>query len=214
MLDSIIKVVKGVFRKMFPIKSIKQVIGSDVAMSQDMIGKIEYWNRMYKGNAEWTGDQIQSLKLEQGICREFANVCLNEMETKISIEKLDVIYQRAISSLNENLQSGLGLGSFCIKPLGPDAVEYITADKFIPVEFDAEGMPTRIVFISIKRAGESSYYLRFEYHVLDKNGLTITNQAYHTSDLGSIGSPISLSDVPEWANIADGVSYPLMDIIY
>lgn len=210
MFEGLIKAIKGVFRKMFPVKTVKQVIGRDVAISQTMVSKIEEWSLMYKGMAPWVDDQIHSLRLEQGICREFANVCLNEMESSVSDERLDVIYQKAIRKLNENLQSGLGLGSLCIKPLGGGAVEYVTADKFMPVEFDAEERPTKIVFVSVKKAGEQNYYLRFEYHALDKNGLTITNQAYHTSDLSSIGNPVSLKDVEEWASLPEGVNYPLM----
>lgn len=198
---------------MFLLKTIKQVIGTKVVMSQSMVDKIEAWNRMYKGEADWTGDQIQSLRLEQGICREFANVCLNEMQTSISNVRLDTVYQQVIKDLNENLQSGLGLGSFCIKPLGKNTFEYVTADKFVPVEFDTRGRPIKMVFITVKQEGESSYYLRFEYHALDKNGLTITNQAFHTSDLGSVGAPVSLTKIPEWSGLAERVSYPLMDRI-
>ena len=40
-----------------------------------------------------------------------------------------------IKDLNEELQTGLALGSFVIKPIGPDKVEYITADRIIPIEF-------------------------------------------------------------------------------
>lgn len=195
---------------MFPVKTVKQVIGRDAAISAVMVSKIEEWSMMYKGMAPWVDEQIHSLRLEQGICREFANVCLNEMDSSVSDERLDVIYQKAIRKLNENLQSGLGLGSFCIKPLGGGAVEYVTADRFMPVEFDAEERPTKIVFISVKKAWEQSYYLRFEYHALDKDGLTITNQAYHTSDLSSIGHPVPLSDVEEWATLPEGIRYPLM----
>lgn len=210
MFEGIIKAIKGVFRRMFPVNTIKRVIGRDVAISPVMVSKIEEWSMMYKGMAPWVDDQIHSLRLEQGICREFANVCLNEMDSSVSDERLDAIYQKAIRKLNESLQSGIALGSFCIKPIGGAVVEYITADKFMPVEFDAEERPTKIVFISVKKVGEQSYYLRFEYHALDKNGLTIINQAYYTSDLSSIGHPVPLSDVEEWASLLEGVNYPLM----
>lgn len=210
MFEGIIKAIKGVFRRMFPVNTVKQVVGRDIAISATMVSKIEEWNLMYKGMASWVDGQVHSLRLEQGICREFANVCLNEMDSSVSDERLDAIYQKAIRKLNENLQGGIALGSFCIKPVGGGVVEYITADKFMPVEFDAEERPTKIVFISVKKAGQSSYYLRFEYHVLDKDGLTITNQAYHTSDLSSIGHPVPLSDVEEWASLSEGINYPQM----
>lgn len=58
---------------------------------------------MLTGNAEWLTDSIQSLRIEQGICREFADVVLSEMETSVSSEKLDKIYQKSIMICVEGL---------------------------------------------------------------------------------------------------------------
>lgn len=193
---------------MFPAKTLKQIAGQDVAIGQKMIDKIEQWNAMYKGEAPWVDDQVSSLRLEQGICREFANVCLNEMTSKVSNERLNEIYEAAIRDLNENLQSGIALGSFCIKPLGGNAVEYVTCDRFIPLEFDARGRMTSTVFIQVKQVKEDSFYLRFEFHEWkpDKS-LRIQNKAYHSSDKSSIGSPVRLQEVEEWSGLPEDVMY-------
>ena len=208
LFEKVIEKIKGVIRKMFPAKTLKRVIGKDMAISQQMIEKIELWSSMYRGQAPWVDGQIDSLQIEQGICREFSNVCLNEMESKVSNEKLDAIYQMAIRDLNENLQAGIGFGSFCIKPLGGDSVEYVTADRFVPLSFDARGRLTSVVFIQVKRIGEESFYLRFESHEwkLDKT-LHIQNKAYHTSDISSIGRQVSLASVDEWADLPEDVMY-------
>lgn len=195
-------------RKMFPAKTLKQVIGQDVAISQQMIEKIELWGAMYRGQAPWIDDQVDSLQIEQGICREFANVCLNEMESGISNEQLDKMYQTAVRNLNENLQAGIGLGSFCIKPLGGDAVEYVTADRFVPIAFDAKERLTSVVFIQVKRIGDDNFYLRFEFHEWKPDlTLRIQNKAYHTSNPASIGSPVELSAIEEWAALPEDVLY-------
>ena len=200
--------IRGVIRKMFPAKTLKQVIGQNVSISQQMIERIELWGAMYRGQAPWVDDQVDSLQIEQGICREFANVCLNEMESSISNEQLDKIYQAAIRELNENLQVGIGLGSFCIKPLGGSAVEYVTADRFVPIAFDACGRLTSVVFIQVKRISEDNFYLRFEFHEWNQDlTLRIQNKAYHTSNPISIGSPVDLSVVEEWAGLPDDVMY-------
>lgn len=200
--------IRGVIRKMFPAKTLKQVIGQNVSISQQMIERIELWGAMYRGQGPWVDDQVDSLQIEQGICREFANVCLNEMESSISNEQLDKIYQAAIRELNENLQVGIGLGSFCIKPLGGSAVEYVTADRFVPIAFDARGRLTSVVFIQVKRISEDNFYLRFEFHEWNQDlTLRIQNKAYHTSNPISIGSPVDLSVVEEWAGLPDDVMY-------
>lgn len=193
---------------MFPVKTLKQVIGQDVAISERMITEIEKWSAMYRGQAPWVDDQVDSLQIEQGICREFSNVCLNEMETSISNEKLNEIFQMAIRDLNENLQTGIGFGSFCIKPLGGNSVEYIAADRFIPIAFDSRNRLTSVVFIQVKRIGEDNYYLRFEFHEWKQDKtLRIRNKAFHTSDPTSIGSPVELAAVDEWATLPEDIMY-------
>lgn len=207
MFEEIKSFVKGVIRKLFPVDTIKQITNDKIVISDEMLHRIELWSLMNKGTAPWVNDQVHSLRLEQGICREFANVCLNEMESKVSNERLNEIYQYAIRDLNENLQSGLALGSFVIKPLGENKVEYVTADKFIPVQFDSRGRLTNVIFVEVKRIGQDSYYYRFEQHKLENKVLTITNKAYHSTSLGTIGSPVSLQSVDEWSTLPEAISY-------
>lgn len=193
---------------MFPAKTLKQVVGQNLAISEHMISSIEKWSAMYRGQAHWVDEQVASLQIEQGICREFSNVCLNEMEASVSNERLNKIFQLSIRDLNENLQTGLGYGSFCIKPLGDDSVEYITADRFIPIAFDSRNRLTSVVFIQVKRIGENNYYLRFESHEWTPDKiLRIQNKAYKTSDPSSIGGPVPLNAVDEWATLPEDVSY-------
>ena len=87
-----------------------------------MINAIDTWNSMYLGRADWT-DEVPSLRIEAGICREFADIAINEMDTHVNNEQLDGIFQKSIKDLNEDLQDGLALGSFIIKSLGDDKVQ-------------------------------------------------------------------------------------------
>ena len=141
-----------------------------------MIDAINEWKRMLDGEADWTGDHVESLGIEKGICREFADIVLVEMETSISNDRLDRIYQKRIASLNENLQHGLGLGSFILKPLGGELAEFVTADKFVPISFSDDGKPNDVGFLTVKRIGESDYYTRFERHYFVNGNLTIENR--------------------------------------
>lgn len=195
---------------MFGYSEIKRIIGKDAALSQQMIDAINDWKDMLSGKAEWTTDYIKSLKIEQGICREFADVVLTEMETSISNEKLNEYYQNAIVKLNENLQEGLGLGSFVLKPLGNGRAEFVTADKFIPISFDDDGKPNDCAFITVKCTGENQYYTKFERHRLIENSLTIENTVYYSESKNDIGRKASLKDVEEWEKLPEAVNYPRM----
>ncbi len=74
---------------MFGYTQLKSILGTDVALSQGMIDAINEWKLMLDGAADWTSSDVQSLKIEQGICREFADTVLAEMETSISVPALD-----------------------------------------------------------------------------------------------------------------------------
>lgn len=190
---------------------IKRVINHDVVISDKMVNAINEWKNMYEGHADWVNnDSVYSLGLEESICNEFANIALNEMTSKVTNKKLDDIYKKCTRDLNEKLKLGLALGSMIIKPLGEDKVEYVSADRFIPVEFDENGRLIKVVFIEVRKVSETSYFRRFEFHSLDTNGLTITNTAYHSSTIDDIGNQVALNSVFGWERLLENVNYPLM----
>lgn len=203
MFDGIKRIWRGI-RKMFGYTTLKSIVGKDIALSDAMISAIDKWKRMLDGQAEWTTDYIKSLRIEEGICREFADTVLVEMETSISNERLDRVYQNSIAMLNENLQSGLGLGAFALKPLGAGTAEFVTADKFIPISFDDDGKPLDAGFLTVKQVGNNDYYTRFERHYFVNGNLTIENKCYHSQSMYDIGNPCELTDVEGWSGINPG----------
>lgn len=200
------------FMRMFGYTTLKQIVGKDITLSDNMINAINQWKQMLNGQADWITDSIVSLGIEEGICREFADCVLVEMETNLSNERLDKIYQKNISSLNENLQEGLALGSFVLKPLGEATAEFISADKIIPISFGDDGKPNDIAFLTVKKVGDTNYFTRFERHYFINGNLTIENKCFHSQTASDIGLPCSLEAVEEWLNINPGpVTYPGMN---
>lgn len=200
------------FMQMFGYTTLKQIVGKDITLSDKMIDAINQWKQMLNGQADWITDSIISTGIEEGICREFADCALVEMETSLSNERLDMIYQKNISNLNENIQEGLALGSFVLKPLGKAAAEFVSADKIIPISFGDDGKPVDIAFLTVKKVGDVDYFTRFERHYFINGNLTIENKCFHSQTSRDIGLPCSLEAVEEWANIAPGpVTYPGMN---
>ena len=209
----LINFIKEVISKMFA-TDVNKAFGIKTIMSKDMLEKIEKWSKMYKGEAEWVdNDSVFSLRLEQGIVKEFADVTLNEMTSKVTNEKLDKLYRKATRNLNEELQGALAIGSFIVKPLGGDKVEYIGADRFFPVEFDSEGRLTKVIFTATKKVSDNKYYHRLEYHCLDNRGLSIINKAFYSTSITELGNEIPLSNVEEWSNLRESVCYPGMQSV-
>lgn len=211
MFDGFKRFWKGLMQ-MFGYMTLKQIVGKDITLSDKMIDAINEWKQMLNGQADWITDSVVSLGIEEGICREFADCALVEMETSVSNERLDKIYQKNIASLNENLQEGLALGSFVLKPLGGAAAEFISADKIIPISFGDDGKPIDIAFLTVKKVGDVDYFTRFERHYFINGNLTIENKCFHSQTSRDIGLPCSLEAVEEWANIDLGpVTYPGMN---
>lgn len=211
MFEGFRKFWKGIMR-MFGNTTLKQIVGKDITLSDNMINAINQWKQMLNGQADWITDSIVSLGIEEGICREFADCALVEMETSVSNERLDKIYQKNIASLNENLQEGLALGSFVLKPLGESVAEFVSADKIIPISFGDDGKPNDIAFLTVKKVGDVDYFTRFERHYFVNGNLTIENKCFHSQTSRDIGLPCSLEAVDEWANIEPGpITYPGMN---
>lgn len=195
---------------MFPLKDIKQALGVKLAITDDMMQSIEMWQKCFAGQAFWLSDSVISLRLEQAITREFANTTLNEMTASVSNDKLQKIFETATEDLNSELQSGLATGAMVIKPLGGDKVQYISANAFVPIEFDARHRLVKVIFPEFKKIVDN-YYTRLEYHSLDtEKGLTITNTAYVSASEGQLGREIPLAAVDEWASLPNAVTYPAM----
>ncbi len=210
MFDGIRRIWRRV-AQMLGYTTLKTIVGSDIVLSQAMIDKITEWNNMLNGNADWVTDYIESLGIEHGICRELADVALSEMESAVSVDALDGLYQKVIPLLNENLQEGLGLGSFCLKPLPGGITEFVSADKIIPIRFGDDGKPIDFAFLTVKKVGENNYYRKFERHYFVNGNLTIENKCYHSQAESDIGRSCSLESVEEWAEINPGpVTYPGM----
>lgn len=211
MFDGFKRFWKGLM-KMFGYTTLKQIVGKDITLSDKMIDAINEWKQMLNGQADWITDSIVSLGIEEGICREFADCALVEMETSLSNERLDKIYQKNIASLNENLQEGLAFGAFVLKPLGEAAAEFVSADKIIPISFGDDGKPNDIAFLTVKKVGDVDYFTRFERHYFINGNLTIENKCFHSQTSRDIGLPCSLEAVEEWANIDPGpITYPGMN---
>ena len=190
---------------------LKKVVGDNSALSSDMVNHIELWRNMYDGKAPWISAKLDivSLGLEGTIAREFADVCLNEMESTTGNENLDKIYDYAIRDLNENLQEGIALGAFCIKPLGTAGqVEYVSQDDFIPISYDSRGRLTDVIFVETRRKGDYDVYRRLERHTVTDKGLTITNKAYKSNSKDQLGNETGLDVFEDWVKLPPEIFYP------
>lgn len=98
--------------------------------------------------------------------------------------------------------------------------DFIQADNFYPLSFDANGKIIEAAFIQ-RRLDKEYVYSRLEYHKLEGRTVTVSNYAYkknRTIELTSpnrlevdLGQEVPLSSVPEWADLQPNVTIEGVD---
>lgn len=138
-------------------------------------------------------------------------------------EYLEKQYQKLKKQIRKQIEYGIAKGGLVIKPYAvkneAEGVEttmdiefdFIQADSFYPLAFDAAGKITEAAFIQTKFQ-DNMIYRRLEYHKWANNQVEVINKAYKTKDTTNIkdsktydflGTPIPLTDVPEWAELPE-----------
>lgn len=216
---------KGVFRRMFSANDIESVLHVQPTMSQEMKDAIELWEQMYKNKSPWvmSNENLRSLGLPAMIASEKARTATIEMNVKITGESerakfISKQFKKVTSTIRKNLEYGIALGGLVIKPyvvMGPDnqykiEFNYVKATDFYPLAFSANGKITEAAFIE-RIFTKEAVFSKVEYHQLVGTTLTVRNLAFKTVNSntsiystldGQLGTEISLSEVPEWSNLA------------
>lgn len=218
---NLIELVKGVIRKMIAPKTVESVLHVTPTISSSMKDAIELWEDMYKDQSPWLSANVKSLGLASLIASERARTATIEMEIKVTgeSERAKFIrdnFTKVVNTIRENLEYGIALGGFVIKPYvvqGPYGnyimeFNYTKATNFYPFSFSPEGRITEAAFID-RIVTKDITYSKVEYHKLDGTDLYVYNYAFkkennlmpsQTLD-NDLGSPIPLTEVSAWAAI-------------
>ena len=141
-------------------------------------------------------------------------------------------YQKTImKDIRTQLEYGIAKGGLVIKPYvvmdiddqgeqtAQIVMDYIQADGFYPIAFDASGRITEAAFVQ-KLVNKDYTYSRLEYHKLDGNTVTVLNKAFRStnnisgqvsSTSSELGTEIQLSEVPDWASLEPEVKINNVD---
>ena len=137
-------------------------------------------------------------------------------------EYLETQYKKLKKQLRRQIEYGIAKGGLVIKPYvvenGSKTADYtadiefdfIQADCFYPLAFNAAGKITEAAFVQTKVEKDITYR-RLEYHKWEKNSVQVVNKAFkstnneHDGDMSGLdlGHEIPLTDIPEWASLPD-----------
>jgi A118 family predicted phage portal protein len=220
MFAKILQWIKEILSKMINTSSVKDALKVDVAISPLMTNALQLWSSMYINQAPWLGKDVKSLNLPAAIASEISRAVTIEMDVEISGSlRADYLYEqidRVYPKLRQMVEVGIAKGGLMLKSyiLGKSiVVDFVQADQFYPISFDANGQITACVF-SDQRIIGASYYTRLEYHQMTPEGCVIRNMAYKSESQNVLGRQIDLAAVPAWADLEPeslitGVTQPL-----
>lgn len=190
----------------FPEGAAKREFDVTPAISREEMQDINLWFSLYVGQAPWNTHDVISLQLASAICRELATKTL--LELKVSIdgvagEYLTEQFANSQKRFNPALETFLALGGGAFKPYifnDRILVSYCSPNTFQPTRFDISGDCVGGVFKEgIKSNGQ--YYVKLESHEFENGRYIIRNRAFESTQSGSIGEPVALNTVPEWADL-------------
>ena len=141
-------------------------------------------------------------------------------------------YKKLKRELRKQIEYGIAKGGLVFKPYvvikGANSdnpkdkqveieFDYIQADAFYPLTFDAANNITEAAFVQTKIEKEV-IYRRLEYHKWENNTVTVINKAFKSTnkqvegmnDL-DLGKEISLKEVPEWSTLQDKITIKNVD---
>lgn len=226
---------KGVFKKMVAPDDIAKIFNINPAVSSTMRNKIEEWESMYKGEASWIHDNVKSLGLPAMIASEKARMATLEMQIKITggNERAEFVKdnfeKKFLPKIRENLEYGIALGGFIVKPYVTVGAKgytiefsFVNAEHFYPLAFSPSGRIIEAAFVD-RILMKDTVYSKLEHHKLvNNNQVQVSNFAYKkSSDLAGtynyadteLGTQIPLSEVPEWASLAPSVMLDGIDTL-
>lgn len=207
MFQRILAWIREVFSKMFAQTDVKQALKVDIAISAPMAEALQLWSQMYANQAPWLGKNISSLNLPAAIAGEIARAVTIEMKAEVTgsarASYLQEQLDRLLPILRDQVEKGAAKGGMMLKPYidGEDiSVDFVQADMFYPVAFDGNGNITACVFADQRTIGDK-YYTRLEYHTMTDSGYEIRNLAFRSTTRDTLGQPVPLDTVPEWADL-------------
>lgn len=197
--------------------AVKNAVGVDIAVSDEMQNAIELWQKMFQNKAPWIDDNTQSMGLASAIAGEKARLTLVEFKSEITgstrAEFLQENYNYVLEKLREQTEFATAMGGIVFKPYvegGKIAIDFVHAGKFIPTAYNSRQEVTGAVFVERVKKGKI-WYTRLEYHNLSDAGYIIQNRAFSSINESQLGTSISLQSVNEWSSLEPEITLGYQD---
>jgi len=239
----LIAAIRGWWNSMFNRNNIEDVFGVQIAVSPLMQSLQQTFKGVERGVAEWNLDRrkadgffvkgVPSLKLASAISAEVAKKVAIGLESTVEgsprADYINEQYQLFLKDLRDAVIMLCNSGEIILKPYEAMRNILVTVSDFEcywPIAYDLKADLIDVIFGAVLIRDKNLYRL-LERHTFDSDNGTqeIVYRAFRTDRTGgnraftpnSIGNPIPLSQVPEWAHLTDivisGLEKPLFAYI-
>lgn len=206
--------IKGVLQRMGLVKNIKDMSQlKNISMDDGYYKHIDKWKALFQGHfGEWhdvkynTPDGqkkrvMATLGMPKVVSQEMASLIFNERcEINISDESLkkeiDDIFNanKFTKRFQDYLEFQFALGGMVIKPYVADGkvkLSYVTADCFVPVSWDNQGVHEG-VFVNEIRKGEKKF-THLEWHLWESGKYVVRHELFEAKNTTELGKQVPLS---------------------
>lgn len=191
------------------IKAVSSALNVEISscVNKEMAHRIGIWSQLYMDKAPWVNCKkgIYSAGIPAAMSSELARLVTLEMQSVVTgADELNAIYQRVIGEIRIPVEYGCALGGVILKPYldkrNQVVVQYIRADRFFPLSFDAFGNISQCVLMEQRLEGKETL-TRLEIYMLEAAGLSIYNLAFRGASTNTLGTQVALTEITEWADI-------------
>ena len=177
------------------------------------------WNNIIQNKPYWASENVRPLNFAKFICQYTSRkTCLDVAITVSGSDRADYINSciknMVQKSIRDKVEDACGLGGIIFKPSGTynpaSAIDYVMPNSFMVTEKNSNGDILGIIFMDRINKGKD-WFTRLEYHhfvdSIDELGeyegknYKIENRAYKSNGESTLGNPIPLTAVDEWAKI-------------
>jgi A118 family predicted phage portal protein len=218
--------IEEVIRRLIPYKNIEQVERIETPVSTEMTTALDTWYQLYLNKADWLqAPGVKSMNLPAFVSSEIARQIVLELKCTITgkgkngtgrtqtgetvtnprAEYLKAEFEKLLSVLRVKLEQGCAAGGMVIKPYPNTADGHIYFDwtmdwALYPLAFDDDGNLADVVIPDSFTEGKK-VFTRLERHTAVGRDVRITQRAFQSNNVHSLGTEIALSEVPRWASL-------------
>lgn len=191
--------------------SLEEAFGAKDCTTLAMRDHIKEWLRLYYEQVP-TKDSDPCQRIAYTVVNKLTKTCFGEYQANSDDEYVQSVLEALGEKKGNAMQMMMVGGEAFLKPVPHDdgwVFHVIRRDNFLVFGRDAAGEPSDIGTIERTTQGRYFYTLLERRSVVAAGHLTIKNKLYRSSSTDTIGSPVPLHTLEQYAELPDEYTYPV-----